>query len=323
MAEVRIEAFIKDIQENLYRGAEFLKHSTSHDQYVDDNIVHVPQAGSGVNVVINRQQLPAMVTERIDDQITYQLNEYTTDPIVIRNIETIQLSYDKRMSVMKEFINAINQQLGDNGAYAWANGLFQTNASTSSRILRTGSATGNKEAVANFPSLSNNSATGVRGAMQLSDIIALKGILDRDNVPQEGRHLLIPSDMWIDLVQNNVTILGSRLYQPDEELVVDGSVAKIYGFNIWQRPVVNVYSDGTPPTLKAVGAAGATTDCLGCLAWQEDVMAKAQGAVKFFTAQDRPEYYGSLYSALVMFANTCLREDAKGVAALVQYYAAS
>jgi hypothetical protein len=131
--------------------------------------------------------------------------------------------------------------------------------------------------------------------------------------------------MWYDLVTANISILGSRLYLPDDELVKDGAVAKIYGFNIFQRPVVGIWngSTATTPVLKAVSAAGATTDCLGALAWQEDWVAKAQGAVKFFAREDDPAYFGSYYSALVMFHNTILRNDAKGVAALVQYYSAS
>ena len=314
MAQVRIEAFIKDIQENLYRGCEFVKYSTSHDQYVDDYAVHVPQAGSGVTVVKNRTELPASVTERTDDQLIYYLDEYTTDPILIRNIEKIQLSYDKRMSVMKNKIQLINQQLGDDGAYNWAAGLYVP--TTVNGVFQT---TGTLTALSNsvYPSLYQNSATGSRRLFQLNDILQLKLKLDKDNVPQTGRFILIPSEMWFDLVNTNVSILGSRLYLPDDEVVADGAIAKIYGFNIFQRPVVNYYVGGSSPTLKAVGAAGASTDTMGCLAWQEDCVAKAQGAVKFFAREYDPAYFGSYYSALVMFHNVALRNDAKGIAALV------
>jgi len=315
MAQVRIEAFIKDIQENLYRGSEFLKYSVSHDQYVDDYAVHVPQAGSGVSVTKNRSSLPATVTERTDDTLTYNLDEYTTDPILIRNIEKIQLSYDKRMSVMKNKIQLINQQLGDDGAYNW-----MSNVTAASDVFET---SGSLEAVSAFPSLT--SGTGYRKAFVLADIAKLKAKLDRDNVPQTGRHLLIPSDMWTDLINGNLTILGSRFYLPDDALVEDGSVAKIYGFNIWQRPLVGVYdgTTATSPAIKAVGAAAAATDVLAAFAWQEDMVAKAQGAVKFFAREDDPAYYGSYYSALVMFKNTLLRNDTKGVAVMAQYYSTS
>ena len=237
MAQVRIEAFIKDIQENLYRGSEFLKYSVSHDQYVEDYAVHVPQAGSGVTVVKNRTQLPAAVSERVDDQLTYYLDEYTTDPILIRNIEKIQLSYDKRMSVMKNKIQLINQQLGDDGAYNWILGLgaAPTVGATSGVFLTTGAA----ESYSLFPSLT--AATGTRKAFTLGDILQLRGKLDRDNVSQEGRYLLVPSDMWYDLTTNNVSVLGSRLYLPDDTLVKDGAVAKIYGFSIFQRPQVAMW----------------------------------------------------------------------------------
>jgi hypothetical protein len=313
MAQVRIEAFIKDIQENLYRGAEFVKQSVSHDQYVDDYAVHVPQAGNNVTVIKNRLILPATVVERNDDQVIYNLDEYTTDPILIRNIEKIQLSYDKRMSVMKNKIQLINQQIGDDAAYNWAAGLYVP--TTVDGVYQT---TGTLTALSNaiYPTLFQNGATGSRRLTQLLDILQLKNKMDRDNVPQDGRFILFPSDMWADLINTNITILGSRLYLPDDEMVKDGAVAKIFGFNIFQRPTVNVFVGGANPTLKAVGAAGAATDTLGALAWQQDCVAKAQGAIKFFAREDDPAYYGSYYSALVMFHNVALRKDAKGIAAL-------
>lgn len=84
------------------------------------------------------------------------------------------------------------------------------------------------------------------------------------------------------------------------------------------RPVVNVYDDSALPVKKAVGAAGAATDHLGALAFQMDYVSFAQGDIKVFADENKPEYYGSIFSAMVMMGGSILRTDQKGVAALVQ-----
>ena len=66
---------------NLFKNNEFLLQSVDESQYVlQGSVVHVPQAGAPSGVKRNRTQLPATITRRSDVDVTYALDEFTTDP---------------------------------------------------------------------------------------------------------------------------------------------------------------------------------------------------------------------------------------------------
>ena len=100
---VEREIWEGDIVEKLYAENPHLSLCVNADQYVlAGKVVHIPQAGAAPDVVKNRSSLPAAVKKRTDTDITYPLDEYTSDPVHISNAETIEPSYDKRMSVMAD-----------------------------------------------------------------------------------------------------------------------------------------------------------------------------------------------------------------------------
>ena len=299
------EIWVQDIQEVLFQQSLFVPMSTSHDGYVTYKTVHVPQAGGNPSVSIDRSILPAVIGQRTDTELTYNLNEYSTDPVLIRNLDDIQVSYDKRNSVMGQHINTLSETIGNFVANKWA-------TSTASRIVRT---TGAASASALAPG-----ATGTRLAITLVDVANLAKRLDNDNVPRTGRKLLMPADMFWQLFTISEIVRASyNGFQVNA--LATGIVAQLFGFDIMIRPSVVVY-DNTP-TLKAVGTATATTDDLGCIAWHVDYVAKALGSILVMSDSGdngggKPEYYGSLLSALVMLGASKLRSDEKGIAVLVQ-----
>ena len=86
---------------NLFKTNEFLLHSVDESQYViGGTVVHIPQAGSPSGVKRNRTSLPATITRRKDVDVTYALDEFTTDPRFIPYADKVELSYDKMDSCM-------------------------------------------------------------------------------------------------------------------------------------------------------------------------------------------------------------------------------
>ena len=107
MAQVRTEAFSKVISDKLFAGAEFINQSVSHDAFASDYQVHVPQAGTIPAVQEDRAVLPATIGQRTDSELTYDLIEFTNDPMLIKNIEKIQLSYPKIESLLSHQIRKL------------------------------------------------------------------------------------------------------------------------------------------------------------------------------------------------------------------------
>lgn len=290
------EIWIKDIEDNLFEGSAFIQQSKNHDAFVSYKTVHVPQSGSEPNVEVDRSVIPAVVTQRTDSELTYNLREFTTDPVYIRDLDELQTSYAKRQSVLGDHINLLNQRMGDEVANIWA--------SANADFLTTGAAGG---ALA-------TGATGNRLKITKEDIAKLAAKLDKDNVPADGRFLLMPTELYYELFETDQLI--SREFMGNASSLPAGVINELFGFMIMKRNTVAMY-DGAGAK-KAVGAAAAADDNLAVLAFHKSFVSKALGGIKVYADEDKPEWYGSIFSAKIMLGATRMRADGKGIAVLAQ-----
>lgn len=301
------EQWLSDIQENLFKNNAIINRAVNHDGFVNYKTVHVPQAGANPTITKNLGSFPATISQRNDSELVYSMDTYYVEPIHIeRGQETAFISYDKRMSVLNQNINALEEVLTNNALYKWA-------PSGAGTFVKT---TGSAVSTALAPS-----ATSTRLAITLADILAAKGILDAANVPQEGRVLVMPSSMY-----NGQLLAIQDVYRMDsygKSALPDGVVNRIHGFDIMIRSTVVVYDNTATPVIKAVGDDGtpttpATTDNLACLAYHPSFVAKAVGAADVFIDENKPEYYGSIVSALQLFGASKMRTSQTGIVAIVQ-----
>lgn len=307
---LQTEVWLTDLQESTFQDSSFMKRSISDDAFVVNKTVHLPNSGSKPGVSINRTVLPASIAERTDTETTYDLSEFTTDPILLRNIDELQISYDKRQSIMMQNQETLREKVSFYCANIWAT----PQAGITNTVIRT---TGSAVGTALAPG-----ATGTRLAVTLTDINNLAKKLDNDLVPKQGRILLMPTDLFWQLHAISEVVRASyNGFQSNPSVVASGVIAAVSGFEIMTLPVVNVY-DGSG-VLKAVDAATATTDNLACLAWHPAYVRRALGAIDVFAdsgdnGRGKPEYFGSVLSALMMFGASVARKDNKGVVNLVQ-----
>lgn len=295
------------IEKNIYRQAEFIKNSFNGDQYVlAGKVVHIPQSGAGVGAKKNRKQLPATVKKRKDKDVSYVLDEFTLDPMLITNAEMVELSYDKIESVMGEQMDFMSQLVGDWFAYLWS-------ASLAPNIVRT---TG----VAVSSHLDGTS--GTRKAVTLSDLRAVKKKMNKQQVLRTDRFGLIDTDM-MDQIISEVSATNykdfSILYDG-----VEGRIVKLETFTLIERSLVSIYSNATLPVCYEPFDddinyyPAKSTDNAAAIFWQKNAVEKAEGSIEFFDDQKNPTYYGDIYSALKRMGGRIRREDERGVIALVQ-----
>jgi len=302
------EIWVQDIQESLNRNADFLPYSVDHSAYIAFGIVHVPQSGGNPTVLKNPATFPLSINERVDADRTYSLNQFALEPTLITNLDELQISYDKRQSVLGQQISTLTQRIGDEVAISWS-------ASGASNIIST---SGAAAATALAPG-----ATGTRKQVALADIAALAAKLDKDNVPRGNRKLLMSTDMFWELFQISDVIRASyNGFQNQGNVLQTGTIAQLYGFDIMMRPVVSVYANSTTVP-KALGAATATSDNLACIAFHSSTVSRALGSMTPLydsgsNGNGKPEYLGSIFNMEVMLGSAILRDDMKGVAALVQ-----
>ena len=300
---IQTEVWARDIADALFPMNTFMAQSISDDQWVNNKTVHLPQSGVLPVVQRNRSSYPATASVRVDTDATYTLDEFTSDPTHIADIEQIETSYDKRQSVLRDHIEEIQKRCANWMQYHWS-------PTTAANILRT---TGG-DRVAQV-----TGATGNRKKLTIDDLILAKAALDDMDVPAEGRYILIPAFQYNDLILDNKTTLLSMDIS-GEARMQKGILSMIMGFTIVQRGKKNVLSYGNeatpvprPPDDATDIAANAATLC-----WHSNFVRRAKGEVKVYENQDDALYYGSVFSAMARAGGRKRYTDATGVIAIVE-----
>lgn len=295
---VQKEIWQRDLVKDFFADNSFASKSVNDDIYVNEGKkVHIPNAGAPADVEVNRQTLPAKTKERKDTDIEYTLDELTTDPVRIPFADTVELSYDKRNSVISQnklkLIETASEILLKNWAPAKENCVETTGTEVNAHTAE---------------------ATGKRKSLDKKDILALMTKMDAANLPQEGRYLLLDASMYAQLIESLTETESIGFFAAAN--VQKGVVGQLYGFNILKRSKVLVYTKAG--IVKDVNAKGAADDNAAGLAWHKSCVSRALGEVKMFDSLNNPLYYSDIYSFLVRVGGAKRRTDKKGVYAIVQ-----
>lgn len=292
------EIWERSIVEGLFADNSFMSKAFNGDEYVNaGKIVHIPQAGAASSVVKNRTPLPATVKQRKDSDLTYTLTEFTTDPVLIPHADTVELSYNKRESVLRMDKMTLFDSVAKDFIYNWS-------PATTHTINTSGAA------VEGAP---HATATGTRKAITRKDVFDLMTRFNRDNVPQEGRYLLLDAVMYSQLLQD-LTQADAQAFHSLANMS-QGILGRFCSFNVMMRSEAALYTSSAPKSWDTAAAAG---DLGAALAWHEQSVVRALGEVKAFEQEGAPEYYGDVYSFLVRAGGRIRRSDNKGVWAIVQ-----
>lgn len=296
---IKKEIWSRDIVEGLFPENSFASKAINDDAFVNEGKkVHVPNAGAPSGVKKNRPTVPASATKRVDTNVDYDLDEYTTDPICIPHADTVELSYDKRRSVIsqdrEELRRNAHEGLLENWAPKQADGIVYTSGLAKAAHL--------------------NKATGKRKALTTSDVLTLMTKFDSDNIPQEERYLLLDAVMYAELLESMTKTDEIGFLQKAD--AAKGVVGELYSFKVMKRSTVLRYAVSAGAAT-GLASAEAATDCAAGLAWHVTSVRRAIGEVAMFTSEDNPLYYGDIYSFLVRCGGCISRSDKKGVCAIV------
>lgn len=285
------EIWIGTLVEDFLPNNSFISHSTDHSGYVDNKTVHVPNGGAAPKVTKNRKNFPAAITERDDTDLTYNLDKYDTPPILVQNLDVVELSYDKRTSILAQSKRALQDFVIMDILKNWAAKAGHTVATL-----------GSSEAAH-----VHTTATGSRKAMDAATVLAVKKQMDAEDVPADGRCMLLDAIMYNQLL-NSLTSAENVNFLAGAD-PVRGVLGTYLGFNFFMRSsVLKTTSGGALKT-----GNDAATDCAAGLAWHPGSVSRALGSVEAFESENDPTYYGSIISFAMRAGGTCIRSDKKGV----------
>lgn len=312
--DIQMEVWSPHIVEELFKNNHFLMRAQNDSDYVSYKSVHKPQEAAGVDWTKNRVwgAAPSDATDRTDTILTYQIDEWTSDLMRVKNIDTLQLSYDKRQSVLRQMLRKGKETIADNMLYNWA-------ASLSANILRTSGVQNNDQTAGIITSeLSHvhGVATGARKVFGLFDMKRAFTFMANQNVGMDGWVMVMTPNMYQELLDD---ILISKYRNSTPELdVKTGIVDRLMNFDIYLRTTTTTYTNDGTPARKAVGAAGATTDNDSAVFWSESAVCSAIGNNKLMYNADQAAYGGDVMRGFIYMGGSKERSTEVGVGAIVQ-----
>lgn len=299
-SELLKRLFHTEIQPLLFRDNTFLAHTKNDDAFVNNNSVELPNSGTIPVVQVDRSTLPATIAKRTDVAHSYHLEELTTDPTLLQDSEGLTVAYNKRASILDQHGKEIMQKAASRALYKWVEDVLVANGN----VLPT---TGVARAA------SGPSQTGNRNAVTKADILTAKNVLDRQDTPLVGRHFIATPDMYNDLLAID-EFTRADAYGVSQ--IPNGAVGRLFGFTVWLRS--RVVTTSATDVIKTEEAAAAATDQDAAVFWQADMVRSAMGSTKIYIDNDKPEYYGSIFSAMQRFGAKKTRNDDKGIVVLFE-----
>ena len=123
MAGLQTEVWVAGIKENPIPDNSFVFQSVDLSQYVENNKLHLAEAGVEPAVhedyfATSNTPLPITDIADIDNEVV--LHTYSTEQTRHRDLQEIELSYDRRSSVIKRHRVSLAKNMGKRAAYAWA-----------------------------------------------------------------------------------------------------------------------------------------------------------------------------------------------------------
>lgn len=294
---LQVEIWVKSIIEGLFASNIFAARSVDHSEFVNNKTVHVPNAGAAPNVEKNRSTFPAKVTERTDVDLTYNMDEFTVDPVRIPHADQVELSYNKRESVTRQARRKLADDIHLSLIYDWIpEGV---------KVVETEGA-----AIAAHIA----SATGNRKRMTKATVETIQTLFDEQNLPEEGRCILLDAHMYNQLL-NSMTDTESNHFLACAD-PAKGIIGKYMGFDFYKRS--KVAKTGAAGALKPWSAAAEATDCAAGIAWHEDCVSRALGDSVLFDDQGNPLYYGDIISFLQRAGGKNICADKSGIVLIKQ-----
>lgn len=305
-SELLTRYFTTEIVPNLFPSSTFMSRAIRDDDKVNNNTVELHNAGSIPGVEVNRTSVPAPITQRTDTPHSYDMEELTGNPRLLTNIETLleMGGMNKRASILKDFISAIQEKAAKRTLVKWATGV--------TAVVPTSGASRAAES-------KNGVQTGNRKSVTINDLAKVKQIFHKQDVNPGNEDVMgvavIPYSMYTDLLQisqfTDVDKAGAG-----RSSLPSGVLARAFGFDWYVRSESLLLTSGD--ALKAEGAAEAAGDQNAALFYSPNYVRLAMGAIRADVSEYKPEYFGHIMSALAMFGASAARNDKKGIALLFE-----
>lgn len=255
------EIWLSDLKEQPLPDTSFVFASEDKSEYVDNNTLHLQEAGIEPAVHENffatnaNAELPIAGIDDIPHEVTLKI--YSSEVTRHRNLEEVELAYNKRQSIIGRHRTAINKALAARAAFAWT----PTVDNTHNKLIKLGSTDSVIDAV--------------------TDLRAFYMDLDKN----EKLNLVLTSAHWAAIKKED-----KKLYK---ELMAEKN--KVYGdFKIHMYSQAPLFTSAG--VKKPFGATQATGDTRASFAWVSNEVFRCFGDVEMYMNEKQARIQADLIS---------------------------
>ncbi|MBL6448571.1 hypothetical protein JMN32_19830 [Fulvivirga sp. 29W222] len=300
---VQVEIWESFIAENLFRDYPWLTRSKDRSEHVlNGKVVHIPQAGAKPKAAKNRNVYPVPLVQRNDDDVTYALNEFSTEATRIPNADKAELSYDKMDSVFGDHRGVLSEEVARDVLAQWY-------PSAENNILRSSGAD---------TAVYLSGQTGTRKLFTPNDLAAAKTRMNKSTKKDSGPRLAIMTEDAYNQLKSDPDVNDLNKQAALGAVWKDGELVKLHGFDIVRTDVVPRFDNEVLPVIKSADAKNSATDNDAILCYDERFVHRSVGSIEFFETLQDALAQGDIYSALVRCGGRKERKDEAGCVAIVQ-----
>lgn len=310
---ISTEVWEEFIASNLYKMYPWLTRAKDRSSKVISNaVVHIPQAGSFVSVKRNRDVFPVPLVKRSDSDLTYAIDELSSNAIRISNAEMVELSYSKIEDAIGDLTNQLGMDCARNALYRWLGKNPSGSNLSQSNIIRTTGA----DMVAHV----NATATGNRKKPLAADIASGKVIQVAGTKRESFNGIAVMDETMYNALKSDSTITNKDTMDQYGAVWQDGDLKKLHGYEIVRTDVMPTFTNSTPAAKDPFDASvtEATSDNAAIGLIDLSMVHIAKGQIEFFETLRDAQNQGDIYSALVRIGASRERVDDAGVVAVVQ-----
>lgn len=299
--------FLDTFQKELYPSNAFYNGAKNDSAFANNLTISIPNYQAEVSLFdmgTAAGSYPRGLNELAHAEKTYTMTQYGVEPYMVDPVELNEFAYDKRKAVLEQAVNALNSQVGYKIAWEW------TTDETSSVFDTSGTAT-----------RANRFGNTVK-RITYADLLKLQTYLNNQDVPVEGRRLLVDAYGLSD-IQVMSELQGSEALT--SKAFTDGAIMRVAGFDVFMRSKVASFTSAGAK--KAIDAADVATDLSSAVAYHPNMVRYAVGTkenkgIKVFIGEEDPQIYGVAMSAYTRVGAAPSYEPVantvKGVATLIE-----
>lgn len=280
MAKLQKEIWIKHIQEKFYPETSFLQFAMDFSKYVENDKIHLAEAGLDPNVLMNNTTYPIAVSERTDKPLEFELDLFETENTLVRTPDSVELAYDKLDSVISGHRSALRVKTHEKAAHAFA----PNEDSENTPVIST---TGEE--------------TDGRKRLRVEDILMLKRRYDLLDVPTDKRYLVLDPRHTEDLI-----LFDLKTFKDITDFK-NGLPKRFAGFNMLEFTRNPKYNSSME---KIAFGSETEADLFSSFAFYGDEVMKADGKMKMYQSVDEPKERATIVGFDKRFIALPIRETA-------------